>query len=350
MTAFSSISKHRGAPRPACREPSRDLRSAAQGIRVLNAATGDVRFANFAARPAIDPDSPRSQVARMRTDVHESARSNARGVPFNPSSDMAHITSAARARNSHCSSSRQPTASIACVPLSSEIPSFDCRSTARFRRVSGLPRRHAHALEFGFALADQHQRHVGQRRQIAAGAHASARGNDRRNTTIQQVAQTLGDQRPDSRKSLARARWRGSASWLAFRRAQGFAHTGGVGRTTLRCSVSRSPGDTRTSASRPTPVLTAYTGVSPRRQTLHHGARFFHCGDRVRGDACSLISSRHALTCATVNRDPIAAISSSSMLAYPSNRKGRIWRDWKSRAGWNPALHRFCRKCEDKGI
>ena len=100
-------------------------------------------------------------------------------------------------------SSRQPMASIACVPLMRLMPSLGCRSIGS---MPGAPQRLAAgedcALELRFAFADQDQRHVGERSQIARRAHAALRRHDGRDAAIQQIAEPLGDQRPDAREAL----------------------------------------------------------------------------------------------------------------------------------------------------
>ncbi len=73
------------------------------------------------------------------------------------------------------------------------------RRSARCRRArsASAPGRIG-ALEFRLAFADQHQRHVRQRRQIARRAHAALRRNHRRDAAVDQIAQTLGHQRTDA--------------------------------------------------------------------------------------------------------------------------------------------------------
>ena len=60
----------------------------------------------------------------------------------------------------------------------------------------------ASAVEIGFAFADEHQRDVGQRREIATGADAALRRNDGRHAAIQQIAQAFRDHGPDARKTF----------------------------------------------------------------------------------------------------------------------------------------------------
>ncbi len=54
------------------------------------------------------------------------------------------------------------------------------------------------AIEFRLAFADQDQRHVGERRQIAARAHAALRRNHGRDAAIEKIAEALGYQGTDA--------------------------------------------------------------------------------------------------------------------------------------------------------
>ena len=145
--------------------------------------------------------------------------SKARGVPRSPSMVMAQIRSADSASVSASRSCRPPTESMACVPLTSEMPSLDASTMGWIpaRRRASAPGS-AGAVELGFAFADEHQRDVGERREIATGADAALRRNDGRDAAIQQIAQALRNDRADAGKTLWRARWRGSASCRALRR------------------------------------------------------------------------------------------------------------------------------------
>jgi hypothetical protein len=92
---------------------------------------------------------------------------------------------------------------MACVPLMSEMPSLDASTMGWMpaRRRASAPGRRA-PFELGFAFADEHQRDVGQRREIAAGADAALRRNDGRDAAIQQIAEAFRNERADAGKSL----------------------------------------------------------------------------------------------------------------------------------------------------
>ena len=125
---------------------------------------------------------------------------------------------------------RSPSASIACVPLTSEMPFFGMqRRRGSTRRAAAPRRRHPRALELRLAFADQHQRHVGQRSQIAARPDAAPRRHHRRDAAIQQIAQPLAPPPAGCPKRPSPARSRGSASSRAPpSRRQRLAHAAGV--------------------------------------------------------------------------------------------------------------------------
>ena len=69
-------------------------------------------------------------------------------------------------------------------------------------RAEGFGARQDRAAELRLPFADQHQRDVRQRRQVARRAHAALRRDHRRHAAVQQLAQALGHQRPDAREPL----------------------------------------------------------------------------------------------------------------------------------------------------
>ena len=180
-----------------------DLRRAAQRVGVLHAPAGDVRLPDLAAFEQVAQTRGALQLAGMRArrvnPLVEGARRAAQRVERHGADHVGRIRPGSRA----ASSSRQPMASIACVPLIRLMPSLGCRSIGSMpARAQRLAARQDRAFEFRLAFADQHQRHVGQRREIARRAHAALRRHDRRDAAIQQIAEALGDQRPDAGESL----------------------------------------------------------------------------------------------------------------------------------------------------
>ena len=107
--------------------------------------------------------------------------SKAVSVPLSASQHSPPSTSAVSTRVSAASSARVPTASMACVPLISEIVSLASSTSglicARFS-ASALGTRTALLVE-ALALADQSQRQMRQRSQIAARTYAALRRHNR---------------------------------------------------------------------------------------------------------------------------------------------------------------------------
>ncbi len=119
-------------------------------------------------------------------------------VPSIASTDMAATTSAAAASRSASSSARAPTAVITWVPLISASPSFGASSSAL--DVGQLQRHragHPLAAQRRLALADQDQRQVGERRQVAGGADRSLARHDRVHAGVEQLDEALDHDRPD---------------------------------------------------------------------------------------------------------------------------------------------------------
>ena len=100
-------------------------------------------------------------------------------------------------------SASAPIAAMNCVPLISARPSLapsssGCRPAARSASAAG---QHL-AADLREALADQHQREVRQRSQVAAGAQRAARGHHRVHAGSQQVEQQLHRLEPHARAAL----------------------------------------------------------------------------------------------------------------------------------------------------
>ena len=104
---------------------------------------------------------------------------------------------AVRTSRSASASRSAPMAPISCVPLSSARPSFApsvSGSRPASRRAS--ERRHDLAAELHLAAADERQREVGERREVAGGADAALLGHDRVDARPQEVEEPVDDQRP----------------------------------------------------------------------------------------------------------------------------------------------------------
>ena len=100
-------------------------------------------------------------------------------MPSSASTDIAPTTLAVRRAARRSSSVSAPTAVICCVPLSSARPSL----ASSVERLEAAPSQrlgaaHGLAVDLGLAAADQRQREVRQRREIAGGADGTLLGHD----------------------------------------------------------------------------------------------------------------------------------------------------------------------------
>ena len=98
---------------------------------------------------------------------------------------------------------QDPIASIACVPLISEMASLASSTSGLIcALLQRLRAGNARASRRAFAFADQHQRQMRQRRQIAACAHAALRRHQRRDAAVQHLADRVDDNCADAGVSL----------------------------------------------------------------------------------------------------------------------------------------------------
>ena len=179
-----------------------DLRRAAQRVGVLHAGVvlamaGDDRRAveqaaqvGRAARPARPAGAARSGPRRRRGPCRAAPR------PTSPRSRRRPRSSARGRRGRAPASPRMPS-----VPLISASPSFA-------RSVSGSIPASPSASAAGrgspvavddLPLADQRQRAVRERREVAARAERAVLGDDRRDAGVEQLEDRLGDLRPGAR-------------------------------------------------------------------------------------------------------------------------------------------------------
>ena len=95
--------------------------------------------------------------------------------PCSASSESAHAMSAARASRWARTSAERAIAAMNCVPLTSERPFLrPSRIGSSPTRAERLPARQPLAVEPGLALADERQREVRERREVAARADRAA--------------------------------------------------------------------------------------------------------------------------------------------------------------------------------
>ena len=189
------------------------LRRAAQRVRVLHLVAPAVRLDD---RRALE--QPR---ARSRADAGwpRSGRSawicgmNASREPCSASSESAHAQSAACASRRARTSPSAPCAAMNCVPLISDSPSFATQphrlEPGALERVGAVEQL---AVEPRLALADERQREVRERREVAATrrpSRAPARAAGRRGSGTRAAARRS---RRARRSCPSRARSRAAAS------------------------------------------------------------------------------------------------------------------------------------------
>ena len=115
---------------------------------------------------------------------------------------------------------------MACVPLISEMVSLDSSTSglicARFN-ASGAGNPHAFLVET-FAFADQSQRQMRQRSQIAARAHAALRRHHRSDAAVEHFAERVDDDGPHARVPLGERIRPQQHHGAGFRDGERFAH------------------------------------------------------------------------------------------------------------------------------
>ena len=156
-------------------------------VGVLHAAAVRVRRVDGAARQ--QPRDVGGRDARCPANGRASwmRASNGRVDPRRPSIESAAATSAARASRSASASASASTAADGCVPLMSARPSFGSSAIGvERRRPQRLGAGQPCAADHRLAFADEHQREVRERREVAARAHRAARGHDRVHAGVEQ--------------------------------------------------------------------------------------------------------------------------------------------------------------------
>ena len=236
------------------------LRHAAQRVRVLHArVVVAVRLADLAVGEQLAQTAPPTRPGRAGRAHPECARRRRRACRATPRA-TSRPRRAPRARaGAHRRARAQPIAVCACVPLISVSPFFRTeRRPARARRrrsMSAAGPRVAAATERAFA--DQRQREMRERREIAARADAALLrdgriepGVEHRREQLDQVESRAGESLRDDVRAqqhhrahfaLREQRRPTPAAWL---------------RTRLTCSSASRSGGMATSDSLPKPVVT----------------------------------------------------------------------------------------------
>ncbi len=149
--------------------------------------------------------------------------SNGTVEPLNASSESAAATIAASSSAPASRTASPPAAAIRCVPLISARPSLARASTgARPARASASRARQPLAADRRLALADQHEREVRERREVAAGADRAAARHDRHDVALEQRQQQLDElaaARPSARAAASVAEQEQHAAHDLGRRA-----------------------------------------------------------------------------------------------------------------------------------
>ena len=128
---------------------------------------------------------------------------NATLEPWSASSESAHAMSAAAASRRARTQPSAPIALMNCVPLMSERPSFACgRIGSRPDARERLAAREQLALDGREALADERQREVRERREIARRADRPAARHEREHAAVQALEEQLDRAERDPRRPL----------------------------------------------------------------------------------------------------------------------------------------------------
>ncbi len=102
------------------------------------------------------------------------------------------------------------------------------RQRVKLGSAQRFPARHDRAFVLGLAFADHHQRHVGERGEIATGADASTRGDHRRDAAVEEVAQSFRDQGADAGESAGQYDGADQHHGSGLGAREGFADARGV--------------------------------------------------------------------------------------------------------------------------
>ena len=123
--------------------------------------------------------------------------------PCSASSEIAQAMSAVFARRSARIMPSAPNAAMNCVPFTSESPSFACsRTGSRPACSSASPPGQPPPVEGGLALADQRQREVRERREVAARADGAAARHVRQHAAVEALHEQLDRHRARARVAL----------------------------------------------------------------------------------------------------------------------------------------------------
>ena len=183
--------------------------------------------------------------------------SNGRIEPCSASIESAAAMSAARASRSAPASASAATAVDTCVPLISASPSFGPSATGARPAARERVARPACARVAvpHLAFADQHERDVRERREVAARADRSAARHARMHAALSAAISASSVSRRMPEKPLASTLARSAIDARTARTGSGSPTPAAWLRSRLTCSCARSSRSMRVSANDPKPVL-----------------------------------------------------------------------------------------------
>ena len=184
------------------------LRLAAQAVRILDAVVAlQMRASGSRCPRAGRGSSARRRSGRAGRAARGCAGRTAPSLPRAASTVSAPITSAASSTGSNVNSACSASAVETCVPLMSARPSLAASASgARPARAQHLGRRTTRAVDDELAFADQRQRQVRERREVARGADRSLRRNERNEAGVVDREQRVDDDLAHARVAARQAR------------------------------------------------------------------------------------------------------------------------------------------------
>ncbi len=205
VAALASISTARSREAERFARRAVHLRRTAQRVGVLHLAAVGVRRVDGAVRPAAGRGWRRTRPGPACGRAAWIRASKGTVDPRSASIDIAAAMSAARASRHASTRASARTAVDACVPLMSASPSFGPSATglSPARCSASAPVSAAAGGRQHLAFADQHEREVRERREVAAGADR-ARGAARRGCTraLSSASSASTRRQPDAREAL----------------------------------------------------------------------------------------------------------------------------------------------------
>ena len=181
------------------------------------------------------------------------------------------------------------------------------------RRRASAPGRRAPSNSAS-PFADEHQRDVGERREIATGADAALRRNDGRDAAIQQIAQAFGDDGPDAGKTFGQHIGADEHHAADFVASQRRAHSAGVGADHVALELLQFFGrDANVGEQSDAGVDGVDRGVA-ERELFDHGARAEHGGESGGVDLHGLAQLRDARNSSKVRREPSREIMAPTVV------------------------------------